>query len=289
MLIRLYPGLTRPALRKGYSNALAFWYLARAVDTDGSGHVRLSEIRDACPWWNEDKWYRAIRAFNQYQFGKVYKRGIDGEKFVKLVSLVKVAALLDIRHLGARAVMLDAEVLAKSVTFRAASFAAFHAGRSGHNENPISRKVLTELTGVARPTQLRYERKEKIQKRKNYLELRLSPDHLTWEKDNIHPGCFIGRDNTVCRPLPNSYNAPHDTTGKRPLRKRNHHLARLISNAVGLERALMGRLFYAETKAAERGLRYGKNTGRGKPSAFEPKHPKLAMVKSEVSGRWIVV
>lgn len=250
LTIRLYSGFSSSAKRKGYSGALALWTLARAIDAQGSGRITAAELRQAAIdelGWSRAKFQRGYR--DALSSGLITKQ----RTHLYLTGLVRTAQLLQIDSLGHLFVDVPAKVLKSSQTFRAALWAAFHTGRPTQPRKklsaPISRATLTELSGVGRKTQARYERRHnasrvgQIKKQTNYQILHgLKESDLRGARENIHPACFMYYGQ-VAKPMPNSYKSLVQS-GRGRLKKANRALRSLVCIGAGAN-AKVRKLYYA--------------------------------------------
>lgn len=267
--IDVYPGWVVPATGARFTDdsgrqfspalALALWHLARALDGAGQGRVPLADLRAAGrKLWRKHTYCRALREAQALELVEVVERRADGELVVVYRSALKVADWLGLQHVGARKVTIPVSALRSAKAFKAALWAAYHAGRIQNTGRPISRDTLTELTGVSRRTQRRYEASTgHVTATRNSVVVGHGLGDLRAAREFIHGGCFIpGGSPTgpVHQPLPNSYRATLPLGSRSAARKLNRTLSGALLISPGGQHK---RVFFESAAKAEKAMRRG--------------------------------
>jgi hypothetical protein len=286
--VRVYSGLTPAAMQKQTAGALALWYMARSLDSRGAGVIDEQDLKEcALEIWSRDKFYRAYRRARELGMMVNGTRRRDGQKITVLRSLATVARLMGAWSLGAAPVVIRLSALRTVGTFKAALFAAWHAGRDS-NGRPISRETITGIVGISAPTQRRYEKQHnarrdgQITPQRNFLMTGLKTDSLTYARENLHPGCYL-YGSYVVRPLPNTYSSTLKRASHRTAHKVNSGLKRDLLNLSGDGQRRPKRLFYDNADIAKQATKRSRREERGKPSAFVDN--RLAMYQERSSFR----
>lgn len=275
--LTLYPQLALAILKAHREAAGRVWLLLRHIDSLGRGWLAVEEVRvkltrpdsslHICTW-------RQLR--NLLKAGQGLFWELD-EGRIWLRSLVRVANGLGVERLQNRPVTLPLPLLLGGIgDLRAHFYASFHSGRDKNELNeqgqcepgrPIARATLQTLSGVGRCSQRNYEKRAKVQVRRNYAIGEAATDlnreqraaekggatfELTDRKGKQGPK----QKNYMAWQLPNSYSGPHfQESHSRKQRRINSQLADLrIERNVGNGR-LGGEVgYYGNGKSAAKGF-----------------------------------
>lgn len=243
--VKLYPDIGLGMLRQERAASGRLWLLARYLDTDGRGSIRIANLITAV----------TVKGSPLYLCGKRQLRNLlhEGESLfwhrdketLWLHSAAKVAAALEVTRLAGRPVALPASVLLAGVgLFRAHLYAAFHSGRAketvgGELAMPIARDTLAGLSGVGRSSQRVYEARLGLDVQTNFAvgqpvseERR---ENYAWKKG---PALFELKDyrgrqgkkgkHYLAWQLPNSYRGQHAKRPKGRQKRINRTLKDLV-------------------------------------------------------------
>lgn len=165
--VRAYPSILAACLKLKHVPAAQLYLLLQAIDPEGRGMFDVDHIKATF----------TNKKLNTYLWGQRHLRNIlnAGEGIfwkrhtaarLWLTSPAHVAMALGVKHLSGSPVAIPTAALLAGKHKAAAAFAdAWHAGRG--NTDPISRKTLQELLGVAPSTQRTYDKTASITRRRN--------------------------------------------------------------------------------------------------------------------------
>jgi hypothetical protein len=225
--ISLYPDLALAILRHNHTAAARVWLLLRYFDEQGSGTLRIDQVRDQLTG-NHSPWricgWRQLRHLLGAGEGIFWQRDNDR---IWLRSQVKVMATLGVVKLREKAVALPLAVLRQGIgAARAHFYASFHSGRvrqtaAGPQVVPIARATLCTLSGRSRRSQRAYEQRAGVTARRNFVvgEAASSPNHQerAWQQKQA---LFLYKDHHgqlgqpgrsyMAWQLPNSYSGRYE-------------------------------------------------------------------------------
>lgn len=264
--LKVYPGLAAAALGRDLSQALGLWALARALDAQGAGRVLRADFDKAALSLglstHKLKRYKAEALAAGLLLPVT--RHKDGAAVLAYVNAQRAAALLDVSHMGAAAVVVPAGKLKRAALWKSALWAAYHAGRS-LEPGPISRETLEALSGVPARTQRLYERRAGVKVTRNFWREDLPPAAEHERRDIIAEHKLAGRSAFVVRgrlgecllvTLPNSYEVRSAKLANvRTARRLNRNLRGLVKNAAGQQRQERVRLFHDDASRALRAVK----------------------------------
>lgn len=256
---KLYPELSQIALRQRHTKQYRVWTMARAIDIDGSGQVRLSDITAQAHAVNckglSPGSLRHILSAGCGLWWETYER--DGERWLELRGLAQVCEKLGIHKLSGYPIYISWNNLRTLKSFRAICHASqfeYHFG------SPISRRTLQKLTGRCGATQRRYEKMY-------YRSVRVRPNGRLKKEalehgDAIPSGhrvVFIGGQPCLIQVLPNSYRATFARAPRGMIRNVNRFLSGERWKAAGGNPGRTSgpgtrheRIFYDDCQAARR-------------------------------------
>lgn len=273
------------ACKRRQATPLALWHMLRTLDESGKGWIERDLAREySLTIWSRDKFYRALREAKK--LGIVHDGWWGNRKVIRMASLLRTAQSMKVTHLGYRAVFIDLEDLRTAATFKRAMFSAFHTGRSRKPRSPISRKTITDITGLPRRTQRRYEKESGvITAQRNWKLTGLAPEGLEWARDNWHGACRVIAGQVVI-PKPNSYVSSLARSGRRTVREVNKHLRDGLSTKSDGRHL---RMYFEDGAQAERAGRKDRGI-QGVPTGLQSKHKGRFVKVDETIGRhglWI--
>lgn len=248
LFCKMYPVLGQRALLLERDRELRLWCLARAVDDQGRGQVRISDLAAAARRHGIKGFSRACISRLTRQgdgtFWNIFER--DGERWISLVGLARVALALGVDRLAGRPVVVPFPQ--KLQEFRAWLTYAGFSDSEGEYSNPISRQTLTKITGKTDRTQRNYARAlgKNLDSHTNAAQT-----GQTWRRgDDIPEGYFpdyVGGNLELLRVLPSSFRLNVAPAARGMCRKVNRWLRHALDTAA---RAKHERLFYHDTRAA---------------------------------------
>lgn len=275
--VKTYPiiGLAACKVRQGHGFAL--WTLARSLDT-GLGEVSLSALKAVTVElrWPAHQWRRAL----QETLDGLLFRDIVGDR-VFLVSLLRVAKRYSVTA-GRAPVLVNTAAMRLLSVWKSTLWSGYHASRSPKAQaTPISRRSLSDQTGVNPRTQQRLDRKAKITKTPTF---KAATAHLTpvgyvavFREETGNRRCFE-KDGRVWYQASNIYTSPLHASPRGLCRQVNHALAPdLLTTHGGHQK--QGRSYYNSPEAADKAAR--QRTGvNGLPTAFQSAVPVFCRVST---------
>jgi hypothetical protein len=167
--LKIYPTLAAAILREQMTSAARVWFLLRMLDTEGRGWVSFEDAQEALVGTET-----VFHLFGKRHFRRLLQqgRGIFWERDKErlwLRSLAKVAVALNVTQLQGYRVMLPLSKLSGPLgDFRAHLYSVVHGGRQRElQRKPISRVMMTTITGLSRRTQRSYEVRAKVRVQAN--------------------------------------------------------------------------------------------------------------------------
>ncbi len=264
--LTLHPDLALAWLRQHQTATGRVWLLLRHMDQRGCGWVTVEAARrqlahPQAPW--RICGWRQLRNLLRQGDGLFWNRSRDR---IWLHSAARVACTLGLTRLSGRPVALPLTVLLASIgAVRAHLYASFHSGRAA-SQAPISRRTLTNLSGVGGSTQRLYEQRCGLRHRPT---IALGPrwetsaaQQLGWERGrslfSFHDRAGRHGPASVryfAWRLPNRYAAVHPGLPIGRCKRLNRKLAGLLpSGTTGNGRRESQRCFYRHGAAALKGL-----------------------------------
>jgi len=221
-ILKIHPDLGAAVMRCKLERYFRVWTIARSLDPEGSGRVSIAVLQKAF----DDN---GIRGTKPDTVKRLLRAGHGvwwrvTPEWVYLRGLAQVCAALELPRLRKNPVIIPLQFAKSLRAFRAALHASQFAGDKF--SNPISRKVLTGITGYSRRTQSNWERAlpDTIEKRKNG-----QATDLPWQRgDPVPDGHYItviGGKATVVKRLPQSYRSALFTAQRGRMRKANNFLS----------------------------------------------------------------
>jgi hypothetical protein len=160
-------------LQEDQAAAGRIWLLLRYLDARGQGWLPLDQVKEALTGKDSE-----LRVCGRRQLRNLLRQGKgifwQGDKErLWLKSVAKVAVALGVERLRGRPVTLPVAILLSGIgQVRAHFYASFHSGQAGTEEqvpgSPISRAILSQLTGVPERSQRLYEQAAGIRVRRNF-------------------------------------------------------------------------------------------------------------------------
>jgi hypothetical protein len=272
-------------LRQELVAAGRLWLLLQHLDVTGRGWISVSEARThlctpgerlhLCGW-------RQLRNLLSQGEGLFWQREEGaGQPRIWLASSARVALRLGVACIRLEPVALPVARLLEGIgTVRAHFYASYHSSRNQNSPEsqarPISRATLADLAQVSLASQRTYEIVAGVSRQANWTigasEQEDSAQELAWEHGQAlftfedrrgHYGQPGGR--YLAWQLPNSYQGPHLTQGRRHQKALNRQLVDLYSKGftgngrqeVGVRAELPLSRFYDNGRAAVRALHRG--------------------------------
>ncbi len=266
--VKHYPSLGIAALQAEAATTYRLWLLCRYLDIDGRGWLPISEIRQQFTGTDARlklcTWRRLRQLLGQgqgqfWQWDKVRQR-------LWLFGTARTAVHLNLPRLTGKPVALPIKAITQNIgDFKAHLYAAWHSGRKVNN--PISREVQQNLTGIPERSQRHYCRVAKLNRQTNIaIGNKKNPEEVqkqAWQRGRAlfeftdHQG-WQGRKGVsyTAWQLPNSYTGPHQQAPKGRMRKINRKLKDLVNQeAQGNGGEKIEKRYFANGKTAVRGLK----------------------------------
>ena len=264
--VKLYPDLALGMLQEDQAAAGRIWLLLRHLDARGQGWLPLDQVKEALTGKDSE-----LRVCGRRQLRNLLRQGKgifwerDKER-LWLKSVAKVAIALGVERLRGRPVALPVDILLSGIgKVRAHFYASFHSGRVGKEEqapgSPISRAILSRLTGVPERSQRLYEQAAGIRVRKNIAVgescTAANFQERAWRhgrgtfKFTDHGAKFgqVGQSYVAWR-LPNSYLGCHQQRAKGRQKKINQQIDLVDKWAQGNDLPKKTLLFHHSAAAA---------------------------------------
>lgn len=280
--VRLFPDMAMAMLRQGVVAPGRLWLLLQHIDVMGRGWVSTAEARSRlctpggplhlCGW-------RQLRNLLDQGEGVFWQRdnGTGAER-IWLAGTARVALRLRVSRVQMEPVALPVAHLVEGIrSVRAHFYASYHSSRV-QSSRPVSRATLAALMQISPRSQRTYERVAAVQRQPNWVigpaQAEAPAQELAWEHGQSL-FTFMDRRGHYGRPgarylawqLPNSYQGPHPTQGRRHQKALNQQLVDLYSKGftgngkqqVEEERSADAPLsrFYDNGQAAVRALNRG--------------------------------
>lgn len=235
--VRTYPELNLRAIKIGKLKELRLWYLLRTSDGKGSGRLFRQEARYGMSY----ETLRRTLNSGKGTFWEVKPRK-DGDYWIELRSPAKVCFALGVLKLSRDPVVIPVEHFSSTNQFRIFCHHAWHAKEDA---NPISRTTMTSLSGAAKSTQVRYDKKTNAVVTKNrVLTGRVSADGSI-PQEMYEGGNYILSDGREVKTLPNSY---YVDLKKAPRGRIRHINRELKARQMGRETEIYGRRYFQTAK-----------------------------------------
>jgi hypothetical protein len=152
--VKAYPDLLNAFLIQREAPAARLYMLLRAIDQNGRGWLEIGAVRQITDDAHMFTW-RRLRQILEAGNGRFWD--ITNHGRIRYKSVAKLAQELNCDRLNASPVNFPVQAIIKSTkTFKAHCLAAWHAGQS--DNNPITRKVLRDVTGVSETSQREYDK-----------------------------------------------------------------------------------------------------------------------------------
>jgi len=261
--VKHYPSIGIAALKAEQAPIYRVWLMCRYLDVQGRGWHEIEDVRDQLT----DTESR-LRLFTWRRLRQILGKG--HEQFwtwdrdngrLWLFGAARTAAHLEVERLTGKPVALPISAITESIgTFKAHLYGAWHSGRK--RNNPISRTVQENITGIPERTQRHYCKVAKVERRSNIaIGRKHTPENAketAWQHswavfDFIDSQGKQGRKGThyLAWHLPNSYAGPHQQSPKGRMRKINRKLVDLVTKgARGNDSETVEKLYFANGKVA---------------------------------------
>lgn len=237
--VKAWPGLLTAMLKHEVAAAGRIYLLMRFIDSEGSGwltvdHVRFVFTHKESPL--KVMGWRRLRQILHGGEGIFWKRDDRGR--IWIIGAGKIADRLDVERLTGQPVELPLRALVGGMkVVRANFYASYHSGRL--KDNPISRGVLQQVTGVPVRTQRVYDDVTGTGRQKNICVgepySREGFENCAYDRGRA---AFVLRDakgnygpkggRYLAWHLPNHYDGPHKVTYRGRQKKINQHLNALV-------------------------------------------------------------
>lgn len=215
--IRFIPELNLAALRQRKDKELMFWYLLRATDNTGCGHIPLLEAEKAFTelfQYSRRTFYRHLNL----GAGKLWEIYTNRRAVIKIYGLktcleyfytFKVSNWIDID------VSLVAKVTRRALLYNTGAYRPFGTGRPNR---PISRQSITDVTKIDRRTQQRYDSQANTIKVETKVKNR-DPETFKLYKQKLTVSAAGGKQVLIDRQLGNIYTSHATQSHRGQLRK----------------------------------------------------------------------
>lgn len=269
------------ARKDGTDSALRVWHVGRQLNSQsgGSGVVSVFDVRTACErvgWVVSGRHWRRMLTDGE---GLLWHQvSSNGKQVLRLVGLTNLAYSLGIERIDWRPAEVPAERIGKLKSWRAASYAAWLAGKSKHAPT-IARATQRQVISVPERTQRTYTITEpSLRAEKNYgIENRLATLEVLANEILFGRGHgFRWFDGRLARQLPNTYHVSFDLSPRGMCRKvAKRFRAGLLelpnsSSFLQADSRRYRRLFFITVKGAQKAIRrYSRDIPNGMPAAWD--------------------
>ena len=269
------------ARKDGTDSALRVWHVGRQRNSQsgGSGVVSIFAVRMACErlgWVVSSRHWRRMLADGE---GLLWHQvNSNGKQVLRLVGLANLTYRLGIERIDWRPAEVPADRIGKLKTWRAASYAAWLAGKSKQAPT-IARATQRQVISVPERTQRTYTTAEpSIRAETNFgIENRLATLEVLTNEILFDRGHgFRWFDGRLARQLPNTYHVSFDLLPRGMCRKvAKRFRAGLLelpksSSLLVADSRRYRRLFFITVKGAQKAIRrYSRELPNGMPAAFD--------------------
>jgi len=265
--VKVWPVLGFKAIRLGLGGAWRSWEFARSVDTKGQGRILKDDLIGfmdglGVPERTRNRWlYQAL------EIGLFTELDWKSGRYIAITGALKVAGILGADNIGNRRASIPLDALIEA-GWRSHLWGALLATFHGR---PVSRRVLEELTGVPKTSQIRYEEEIGVIRVRNYVVTETPYDRKRAEglEDCLGVRAFPWRDSQTegaveARTLPNSYIPPGhvESAEKGQTRKINRALKYPSCVEAGGHDSTLERIFHDTFESAKRATRAMFRQGR---------------------------
>ena len=237
--IKIQPSLYTAVMREGLAKVARILLIAQLVDSDRNGHVPLDALR---------QFIDANNIMGQRQLRKLLREGVglfwDRTKtHIDTYAPHVIAVKVGVSHFSGRPVYVPSTaVIGSTKEFKAAIYAAFHAGREwqgrGEVKKPIARETMQGIMGVSSSTQQDYDSIANVRTEKNIAILATNDaQEAAWQTDG---GAFPFTDWNgkngkkggvyIARQLPNDYHSKLKTASRANTIRTNERLNAKMDN-----------------------------------------------------------
>lgn len=243
--IKTYPELNLAAIKGKQSRQLRLWYLLRALDPRGDGRVHKQEVQKVLSDILSYESFRRALHDGESIFWETRPRADSGD-WIVLRGLPKLCKTFDIFKLSRDPVLIPVQCCKNMAEFRAFIHNSWH---TKPDANPISRQVMTKLSGAAKSTQVRYDKATDTQSTENRSLTGRSTSNGTIPEEKRKEGYYTlyldGKFQEV-KHLPNSYYADMQTAPRGRIRHTNRELKACL---VGQEMDVHERRYFRNPKS----------------------------------------
>lgn len=245
--IKLWPVAILAAINNKRHGAARIWVLARALDSQGSGKVKRSDLWDFCADLSigERKRRRWLR--DAINFGLLREH----DDFYYLAGLAPGALALGCQQIGKPATLAASELVRSG--WRAHVWSAYLATLNGR---PMSQEAKQAVTGIDPRTQRNYQAALPGEARRNYAETDLPGDHAEGLQEHSRESAFVGRNGRVIYRLPDQRMVPEFIAQAQP-KGRSRKAQKLINLSFSEKRdpGFVMRLFHETHRGVEAAIR----------------------------------
>ena len=243
--IKTYPELNLQAIKEKLTKELRLWYLLRALDPEGAGRVHKQDAQKDLSEFMSNETFRRTLNSGKGTFWEIRPRKKGGD-WIVLRGVAKVCFELDVLKLSRTPALISTEHCKNMADFRAFIHNGWH---TKEDANPISRQTMTKLSGAAKSTQVRYDKKTPTKVTKNkVLTGRVSADgkipEERQEEGHYYTVLIDGKYREV-RCLPNSYYTDLEKAPRGRLRHINRELKACV---MGQETTIYERRYFRTPK-----------------------------------------
>jgi hypothetical protein len=248
--VTIYTDLFLMAKHRHLTGAIRLWSIARSLDHDGRGIVRLADLFklvNGCQI-HRSTFYSWLAQAREIGFVR------DGQLgWICLLGLAKMARRLKVDRITRR-IEISAELLTRPGWFG-------FVFASVHNSRPTSRRMLAILTGVPTRTQTRYDHQAGTHRKKSIYVTNLPANQIESVKEfSGESTAFIFYDKNTRLPVV-AHRRPDARTpyGQPELCRRGWEINRVLSSANNRNYPIFGsrgpsvqKIFYQTAKQATR-------------------------------------
>lgn len=199
-VIKIWPNVILAGMMSNHGGAIRMYFLARSLDPDGKGWIKVSILRDLLHSLGVKERKRRRWLSDALSLGLMSE---DHNQGYRLCSLARGALAINCDQVGR-----PAEVGSRNLIKMGWQSIVWGAFLSTLDNRLVSQAMKEELTGVPQRTQRFYQSKLCVKTHKNYVRTDLKADCLPGMQEFVKPSAFTGKDGMIYFRLPDQVTIP---------------------------------------------------------------------------------
>jgi|TARA_R110000737_G_C14618051_1_gene492394 hypothetical protein len=264
--VKVYARLSTAAIEANLSKSIRVWYIARALDQEGTGVIDSVLLRAAVDRYIGGNPRNQKRLLNHAEDNRLLKYR-KGSKSYKLSGLERVAKILN-TEVGHKPVYISVRHFSDLSKFKAECYAAYLKDVNNRSK-PKSQRVHEEISGISKSAQSRYIKISKSIKSTRNIGIIRKPHRTHLDGIREHSkGAYFPLGDDIGQMLPSSHDVALEQAPRGMSRRVNKNIRRDL-----LTKEVRGhdKIFYEDDLKAERALRK-----ENRPKAVYSRHSKPA-------------